>query len=108
MAKVTVRIWLVATSNSGSICVDNNGNLIYISFRDEIRGKDTIPVKAIRRECYPCIKCKFKNSDNPKTPIHSLMRYQYKSFLPNINSGQGITNGFAEYLGECEDFEPLK
>jgi len=107
MAKTYVQVWLVVISNDGKVCIDNNGKLIYISFFSK-QISTSVPVKAIRRECYPCIKCKFKHSDNPKTPVHSLMRYQFKTFLPNINSGQGINNGFAEYLGECEDFEPLK
>ena len=107
MAKVTVRIWLLAIDNAGSILIDNQGRLIYIGYRDEQRGKEAIPVKMVRRNLYPCVKCKYKNSEFPKTNIHTTTRQRYHMYLPNSLSGQCIDQGFAEYIGECEDFEPI-
>jgi hypothetical protein len=65
------------------------------------------PVKLVRRQLFPCIQCKWKhNRKFPLTPIHQQQQNR-QDYLPNVNSGHGQDQGFAEYIGECSDYEKV-
>jgi len=107
MSRTVVRIYTIVWDNDHQICVDNDGNIIYIAWQD-VTEVQTDPVKLVRRQLFPCIKCKWKNSRKfPLTPIHQQQQNR-QDYLPNVNSGQGQDQGFSEYIGECADFEQLK
>ena len=109
MASNTNRIYIYVLDNHSQFCVDESGNYIYIGVADEA---NSVQVRRIRGELFPCAVCKFRNSGStPSTHIHGLQQ-RGKSYLPNIRSGKelGIGNlasGFSEILGDCHDFEKL-
>jgi len=100
MPLTTTFVYRYVTDNSGSICTDNNDNLIYIDYI--IVTSPGVEIKRVRNKTYPCVKCIYYGSyKKPATLIHAIQQ-QNTQWLPNI--GASCKQPFAEMLGTCYDF----